>query len=95
MHWTQKVTTLQKKDSGGETTEQRVEQPNPGNPSDGPQVSAKTTYTVRYSASGSDKTKTIQAPDGNGNFKMFYVETRKSDQVPPAQIPRAPADKLQ
>ena len=79
MHHTQRVATVQKKESDGETTEQQVEQPNPGNPSDGPQVTARTKYTVRYAASGSEKTKTIQVPDGNGPFKVFSVETRKSD----------------
>lgn len=81
MHWTGRVTTLQKKVSGGETTEQQFEQPNPGNPSDSPQVTAKTRYTVRYAPSGSEAEKTAQVPDGNGGFKVFYVETRKSDQV--------------
>lgn len=84
MHWTERVTTVQKKIPGGETTEQRVEQPNPGNPSDGPQVTAKTRYTVRYSAFGSEKEKTTQVPDGNGAFKIFSVETRKSEPLRPA-----------
>jgi hypothetical protein len=95
MHHTQRVATVQKKESDGETTEQQVEQPNPGNPSDGPQVTARTKYTVRYAASGSDKRKTIQVPDGNGTFKVFSVETRKSDQVPLAQVLTAPSDKPQ
>jgi hypothetical protein len=95
MHQTQRVTTLQKRESNGETTEQQVEQPNPGNPSDVPQVTAKTKYTVRYAASGSEKTKTIQVRDGNGTFQVFYVETRKSEQVPPTQVPTAPSDKPQ
>jgi hypothetical protein len=84
MHWTQRVTTLQKKVSDGETTEQQVEQPNPGNPSDGPQVTAKTRYKVQYGALGSEEKKTTQVRDGNGTFRVFYVDTRKSDQVPPA-----------
>jgi hypothetical protein len=95
MHQTQRVTTLQKRESNGETTEQQVEQPNPGNPSDGPQVTAKTKYTVRYAASGSEKTKTIQVRDGNGAFQVFSVETRKSEQVPPTQVRTAPSDKPQ
>jgi len=87
MHWTQRVTMLQKKDLDGETTEQHVEQPNSGNPSDGPQVTAKVNYAVRYAASGLEKTKTIQVPDGNGTFNVFSFETQKSDHVPPAQGP--------
>ena len=85
MHWTQRITTIQKNYSGGETKEQQLEQPNPGNPSDGPQVIAKTRYTVQYTASGSKEEKTAQVPDGNGAFKVFYLETRKSERVSPAQ----------
>ena len=92
MHWTERVTILQKRVSGGETTEEQFEQPNPGNPSDSPQVAAKTRYTVRYAASGSEAEKTSQVPDGNGGFKVFYVETRKSDQVS-APRPTTPSDK--
>ena len=95
LHLNRRVTTLQKKDSDEETTEQQVEQPNPGNPSDGPQVSAKTKYIVRYGASGAQQTKTIQVRDGNGTFNVVSVETRKSDQVPPAPVLIAPSDKPQ
>ncbi len=52
LHLNRRVTTVQKKDSGGETTEQQVEQPNSGDPNAGVQVSAKTKYIVKYGASG-------------------------------------------
>jgi hypothetical protein len=93
LHRTQRVTTLRTKGSDGETTEQQVEQPNSGNPSDSPQVSAKTKYIVRYGASGTQSTKTIQVRDGGGTFYLLSVEKRKSDQVPPAQVQTAPSDK--
>jgi hypothetical protein len=93
LHLNQRVTTVQKKNSDGETTEQQVEQPNPGNPNDGRQVRAKTKYIVRYGASGSQQTKTVQERDVNGNFNVVSVEKRKLDQIaPPAQ---APSDKPQ
>jgi hypothetical protein len=85
MHWTQRITTIQEHRTGRETTEQQVDRPNPGNPSDGPQVIAKTKYTVQYAASGSNEEKTTQVPDGNGAFKVFYLETRKSERVSSAQ----------
>jgi hypothetical protein len=84
VHLNQRVTTVQKKNSGGETTEQQVELPNPGNPNDGRQVRAKTKYIVRYGASGTQQTKTVQVSDGNGNLNVVSVDTRKSDQAPPA-----------
>jgi hypothetical protein len=90
-----RVTTIQKRDSGGEITEQQVEQPNPSNPSDSPKVIAKTKYVVRYAASGTQQTKTVQMRDGNGTFNVVSVETRKSDQVPSVEVPKAPSDKPQ
>jgi len=88
----QRVTTVQKNNSDSKTTEQQVEQPT-GNPSDGPQASAKTKYTVRYAASGTQQTKTIQTRDGSGNFSVISVETQKSNQPPPAPAPVSPSDK--
>jgi hypothetical protein len=93
LHMNERVTIVQKKNSDGETTEQQVERPNPGNPNDGRQVRARTKYVVRYGASGTHQEKTIQERDVNGNLSVVSVEKRKSDQVvPPAQ---APSDKPQ
>lgn len=92
-HLSQRETTVQKKDSGGEVNEEQVEQPSLGNPSDSPKVTAKTKYVVRYAASGTQQTKTVQVRDGNGTFNVVSVETRKSDQVAPAQAPKAASDK--
>ncbi len=94
LHLNQRVTTVQKKNSDGETTAQQVEESNPGNPNDGRQVRAKTKYIVRYGASGTQQTKTIQVRDSNGNLNVVSVDTRKSDQAPAAaQTP--PSDKPQ
>jgi hypothetical protein len=93
LHLNQRVTTVQKKNSDGETTEQQVEQPKPGNPNDGQQVRAKTKYIVQYGASGTQQTKTIQVRDDNDNFNVFSIETRKSDQTPPTA--QTPSDKPQ
>ena len=94
LHLNQRVTSVQKKDSASKA-EQQVEQPNPGNPSDGLQVSARTKYTVRYAASGTQQTKTIQARNANGTFNVVAVQTEKSDQAPAAQAQRAPSDRPQ
>jgi len=93
LHLNQRVTTIQKKNSDGETTEQQVEQPNAGNPNDGRQVREKTKYIVRYGASGTQQTKTIQGRDVNGNLNVVSVDTRKSDQTTPAA--QTPSDKPQ
>ncbi len=93
LHLSQRVTTVQKKDSGGETVEQRVEQPTSGDPNAGLQVSKKTKYTVQYGGSGTQQTRTVQERDINGTLNVVSVETRKSDQAPAAQEQTAPSDK--
>src|SRR3984893_4085037 len=93
LHLNQRVTTVEKKDPASKTTEQQVEQHTPGNPSDGLQVSTKTKYIVRYGASGTQQTKTIQEHDINGTFSVVSVETKRSDQAPAAQVQIAPSDK--
>jgi hypothetical protein len=92
LHLNQRITTVQKKDSEGETTEQQIEQPKPGNPNAGLQVSAKTKYTVHYAASGTEQTRGTQVSDGNGRFDVVSVQTQKSDQPHPVT---APSDKPQ
>src|SRR5580693_5726560 len=87
------VTTVQKTDSGGKTTEQQRMQPNPNDTNGGLQVSTKTKYTVRYAASGTDETRTIQERDINGALHVVSVETRKSDQAPAAQAETAASEK--
>ena len=93
VHLNDRVTTVHKKDSDGETTEEHLEQPNPGNRNDGLQVSGKTKYTVLYGASGTHETKTVQARDANGTFNVVSVETKKSEQTPPAQPVTPSSDK--
>jgi hypothetical protein len=93
LHLNQRVTTVQKKDSGGKTIEQQVEQPNPSDPNSGLQVGTKTKYTVKYAASGTQQTKTVQERDINGTLNVVSVETRKSGQTPAAQEQTAPSDK--
>jgi len=85
LHLNQRVTTVQKKDSDGSTTEEQIDQPKPGNPNSGLQVSTKSKYTVHYGSTGRDQIRTTQASDGNGALNVVSVETQKSDQVPPPQ----------
>jgi hypothetical protein len=95
LHLNQRVTTVTKKDAGGETTQQQTVQPDPTYPDRGPQVTAKSSYVVRYSSSGSEQTNTVQTRDGAGTFRVFMVQTSKSDQPPPAQTPLSPSAKTQ
>jgi hypothetical protein len=95
LHLNERVTTVEKKDSGGKITEQRVEQPNPGDPHAGLQLSSKTKYTVLYGASGTQQTKTVQTRGSDGTLSVISVETRKSDQAPAAREQTAPSAKPQ
>ncbi len=91
LNW--QVTTVQKTDSDGKTTEQQRKQPNPNDTNGSPQASAKTKYVVRYAASGTEGTKTIEERDINGAFNVVSVEARKSDQAPAAQEQSAASEK--
>ncbi len=100
LHMAQQVTTVQKKTADGEVTEQQVVEPNVGNPSDTPQTTRKTTYTVLHGSSGAQQKKTTEARDANGNLSVVSVETKKAEGAPsPAAVPSheqaAPADKPQ
>jgi hypothetical protein len=95
MRLSRRVTSVQKKDSNGDTSEEQVKEPNPGNPSDPPRVTAKTKYTVLYGSSGAQETKTVEAPDGSGTFKPVEVQKEKTNETPPAQAPAAPANNPQ
>ena len=85
-----RVTKIQKKDSSGEITEEQIEQPNLGNPSDGTKVTGRTKYVVQYAGPGTQQTKTVEIRDANGNFKVVSVETQKSTQASPELKSEAP-----
>jgi hypothetical protein len=85
LHLNQRITATLKKDSTGEITEQQIEQPGPGNPSDGPKVIAKTAYVVKYAATGTQRSKTVENRDASGKFKAVLVEMQESTQAPHTQ----------
>jgi hypothetical protein len=69
--------------SGGQTTEQKVEQLNPGA---GLRVSILVNDKMVPAPSGEQSTVTIGARDSNGSFGVVSVDTTKSDKVPLIQI---------
>ena len=91
LNW--QVTTVEKTNAGGRTTEQQGKQPNPNDTNGGLQVTTKTKYTVRYAASSTEETKTVQERDINGAFNVVSAEARKSNQAPAAQEQLAPSAK--
>jgi hypothetical protein len=97
MHLDKRVTTIQKKDSAGEITQQQVDQTNPANPSDGAKVIGRTKYVVKYAGPGTQQatqqSKTVEVRDVNGDFEVVAAETQKSTQPPPKPKSDAPAEK--
>lgn len=92
LHLVDRTTTKQRTGSTGQqTTEQQVEQPNPGDPASGMQVIRVTTDTVHPGSSGAQATRTIQARDANGNLGVVSVDTSKSDNIHAVQVQIAPA----
>jgi hypothetical protein len=87
-----RVTTVQNKDASGEKTEEQVEEPNFGTPSNGLQTKSKTKYVVQYAATGSQQTKTTQVQNSAGTFNVNSTETQKSDRPVQAPAPEKPAD---
>jgi len=94
LHLVERATTAQRASSTGQqTTEQQVEQPNPGDPGSGLQVTILTSETVRPGPSGTQATRIIRMRDANGGFGVISVDTTKSDNIHAIQVQIAPSEK--
>jgi hypothetical protein len=94
MHLVERATSTQRISSTGlQTTQQQVEQPNPGNPDSGLRVTTLTTDTVRPGPSGAQATRTVQVRDANGGFAVFSIDTTKSDNIHSIQVQMGPPEK--
>ena len=94
LHLFERATTAQRTSSTGQqTTEQQVEQPNPGDPGSGLRVTILTSDTVRPGPSGAQATRIIQVRDANGSFGVVSVDTTKADNIHAIQVQIAPSEK--
>jgi hypothetical protein len=94
MRLVQRVTTNGRSGaSGGRTTQQQVEQLNPGEPSAGLQVTVQSTDSQNSSASGTQQTRTLQVRGSSGAMNTVSVDMTKSDKAPPVQVEVAPPAK--
>ncbi len=94
LHLVQRVSTAARNGStGGRTTQQQVEQLNPGNPSAGLQVTVQSTDAQNSGPSGTQDTRTIQVRGGSGGLNVVSIDMTKSDKTPPVQVQVAPAPK--
>jgi hypothetical protein len=93
LHLVERGTTNQRTSSTGQqTTEQQVEQPNPGDPGSGLRVITLSIDTVRPGTSGAQATRIVQARDANGSLGVVSVDTAKSDNIHAVQVQIAPSE---
>ena len=94
LHLVDRTTTVQHSSRmGQQTTEKQVEQPNPGDPNSGLQLTTRTIDIVRPGPSGAQATRTIQTLGPNGSLGIVSVDTSKSDNIQPLQVQIAPSEK--
>jgi hypothetical protein len=94
LHLNQRVVTVERAGANGaKTTEQQVEQPNPGDPASGLHVTTKTIDVMSPSGSGVRESRTIQVRDASGNLGVVSVDTKKSDNVHAVKVDIAPQEK--
>jgi hypothetical protein len=85
-------TSSQTNASGGRTTEQKVEQLNPGDPAAGLRVSILVGDKMVPGPSGEQSTVTIRTRDSNGSFGIVSVDTTKSDRIRTIHVQPTPSE---
>ena len=94
LHMVQRETATQSASSTGQqTTVQKIEQPDPGNPSAGLRVVTITSDTVRSGPTGAQGTRTVQIRNGSGSFEVLAVDSAKTDNAHAIQVQIAPSEK--
>jgi hypothetical protein len=93
LHLVERKTSTERSSSSGErTTEQKVEQTNPGDPGAGLRVSVLVDGRIVPGPSGEESTVTIRVRDANGSLGIVSVDTTKSDRIPTIQIQQTPSE---
>jgi len=96
LHLVERKTSTESSSSAGErTTEQKVEQINPGDPTSGLRVSVLVGGRTVPGPSGEQSTVTIRARDVSGKFGIVSVDTTKVDRIPTIQLQQTPAENQQ
>ena len=88
-----KTNTESLSSTGERSTDQKVEQINPGDPGSGLRLSVLVDGKIVPEPSGKQSTVTIRARDSNGSFGIVSVDTTKADRIPIVQIQQTPAQK--
>ena len=91
LHLVQRVTSTESTGpSGQQTAVQKVEEPNPGDPSSGLRVTALINNKVSSGPSGPQATRTVRVRNGGGEFEVMSVDGTKSDNIHAVQVPIGP-----
>jgi len=91
LHLVRRVTSTEAtRPSGQQTTVQKVEEPNPGDPSAGLRVTALISDQVSSGPSGAQANRTVRVRNGGGEFEVRSVDTAKSDNIHAIQVQIGP-----
>jgi hypothetical protein len=94
LHLVERKTNTESLSSTGErSTDQKVEQINPGDPGSGLRLSVLIDGKIVPEPSGEQSTVTIRGRDSNGNLGIVSVDTTKADRIPTVQIQQTLAQK--
>jgi hypothetical protein len=69
---------------------QKLEEPNPGDPSAGLRVTALINDKVSSGPSGPQATRTVRVRNGGGEFEVKAVDATKSDNIHAIQVKIGP-----
>ncbi len=93
LHLIERVNTSSQGNArGAQTSEQKIEQINAGDPAAGLRVSVLVNNQMVAGPSGEQSSVTIRSRDFNGGFSMVSVDTKKSDRSPAVDVQQAPSD---
>jgi len=94
LHLSQRITEVKRaRSDGAQATEQKLEQPDPGDPGAGLQVTTTNLDVVQSDAVGTRETRTVEVRDASGSFTVVSFDTRKSDKVHSVDVDIAPRNK--
>jgi hypothetical protein len=87
-----KISTESSSSTGARTTNQQVEQINPGEPGAGLRISVLVDGRMVPGSSGEQSRVTIRERDLNGDVGIVSVDTTKSDRIPTIRIQQTPSE---
>lgn len=92
----QRATTVQRTNSNGaQSTTRQVEQPNPGDPNGGLQVTQETIDIVRPGNGAANETRTVVAPNADGRLGQVWVDIGRTSNPAAVKVDTIPSKKPQ